>query len=402
MLCFAQKASTTSTFTSTTWNTSTVDSFSHGPSLALDSNGQPHISYKDLTKDDLKYALWDGESWITQTVDSTYYSGYNPSMKLDNNNRPHVSYGVRWIHGFDSTHSNMETDYVKYAVLEGNSWSITTVGDAVSSVMKLDSNNQPHICYSTGGSLRYTFWNGNSWINETLVTKDHVGPYLSLAFDTNDRPHICYFEYKNTENFSDGSLKYAWFSGTEWETTTVDSEVDGLDMNLVLDHSNQPHISYSDKYAPYSLKYAVLEDDLWRITKIDPTTLVGTFSSLAVDSNDHPHIVYCDITNNTYDTARGMLKYTWLSGTDWQTTTIDSSFGDFSLTLDKNNLPHVSYIDPQNQDLKYAVLTLPSPTPTPSVPEFSWLIILSLFIFTLSIVVLIRKKKVSSSKWSLN
>jgi hypothetical protein len=174
-------------------------------------------------------------------------------------------------------------------------------------------------------------------------------------------------------------------------------------MNLVLDHSNQPHISYSYKYAPYSLKYAVLEDDLWRITKIDPTTLVGTFSSLAVDSNDQPHIVYCDITNSTYDagngikydTSRGILKYAWLSGTVWKTTAIDSGFGDFSLALDKNDLPHVSYIDPQSHDLKYAVLSTTSLTPTPPVPELSWLVILPLFLSTFFIVVLFRKRKLS-------
>jgi hypothetical protein len=40
----------------------------------------------------------------------------------------------------------------------------------------------------------------------------------------------------------------------------------------------------------------------------------------------------------------------------------------------------------------------PTSSPTPIVPEFYWLIILPLFIFTLSIVVLIRKRKVSLSK----
>jgi hypothetical protein len=393
--CFALplNASTWSTATSSTWIVSTVDSRSYDPSLALDSNGQPYVSYQDLGSEnfDLKYAFWDGKSWVTTVVDSTYYAGYNPSLKLDGHNQPLISYGVRWIHGFDSTHFNMETDYVKIAVLEGNSWKIRTVGDAVSSVMKLDSNNQPHICYSTGDSLRYTFWNGNSWINETLVTKDHVGQYLSLALDTNDQPHICYFEYKNTENFTDGSLKYSWFSGTEWQTTTVDNEVDGLDINLVLDRSNQPHISYSNKYAPYSLNYAILEDGLWRITKIDPTTLVGTFSSLALDNNDQPHIVYCDITNNTYDTSLGMLKYAWLSRTVWKTTAIDSGFGDFSLTLDKNNRPHVSYINPQSHDLKYAVLSTTSLTPTPPVPEFSWIAILSLFAALVTATALVLK-----------
>jgi hypothetical protein len=39
----------------------------------------------------------------------------------------------------------------------------------------------------------------------------------------------------------------------------------------------------------------------------------------------------------------------------------------------------------------------PSPTPTPTVPEFSWLIILPLFLSILFIVVLFRKRKVSYS-----
>ena len=39
----------------------------------------------------------------------------------------------------------------------------------------------------------------------------------------------------------------------------------------------------------------------------------------------------------------------------------------------------------------------PSPTPTPTVPEFSWLMILPLFLSLLSIVVLIKKRKVRDS-----
>ena len=39
-------------------------------SLALDSNEHPHISYHDWDNQTLKYATWDGQKWVTQTVDS--------------------------------------------------------------------------------------------------------------------------------------------------------------------------------------------------------------------------------------------------------------------------------------------------------------------------------------------
>src|SRR5665647_2902206 len=374
------------------WTISTVDSSSYDPSLELDKNEMPHISYKDQTKADLKYAFWDGSSWVTQTVDSTYNAGYNPSLELDNNSQPHISYGVRGSLSYNSNGQYMEVDSLNYAVREGNSWKITAVGDVFSSVMKLDSNDQPHISYSSGGSLWYVYWNGSSWIKMNVDSAGHYGPYLSLALDSCNQPSIAYYKYKNTENFSNGALMYAWFSGAGWEIMTVDSEVDGNDINLVLDHSGQPHISYSNKYAPYSLKYAVLEDGLWRITAVDPSIPVGVFSSLALDSEDQPHIVYCDITNNTnYDATSSILKYAWFSGTDWKTMTIESNLGDFSLVLDKNDRPHISYVDLQNHDLKYAVLAS-SPSPTPTVPEFSWLAILPLFLSLLFCVVLVRFK----------
>ena len=45
------------------------------PSLALDSQDRPHITYGDLfygTPDDsdLKYAYWDGNQWQKETIDT--------------------------------------------------------------------------------------------------------------------------------------------------------------------------------------------------------------------------------------------------------------------------------------------------------------------------------------------
>jgi hypothetical protein len=78
------------------WNPETVDSTSEEvglwPSLALDSNGNPHISYHDSTNGDLKYNKWGSTGWSIETVDSTGDVGSSTSLALDSSGNPHISY----------------------------------------------------------------------------------------------------------------------------------------------------------------------------------------------------------------------------------------------------------------------------------------------------------------------
>ena len=59
--------------------------------LALDSAGQPHISYYDATAGALKYAWWTGAAWDVVTVDAGGVGEYN-SLALDDHDTPHISY----------------------------------------------------------------------------------------------------------------------------------------------------------------------------------------------------------------------------------------------------------------------------------------------------------------------
>ncbi len=52
-------------------------------SLALDSAGNPRISYWDGSNGDLKFASWTGSSWSIQTVDSSGSVGSYSSLALD-------------------------------------------------------------------------------------------------------------------------------------------------------------------------------------------------------------------------------------------------------------------------------------------------------------------------------
>ena len=82
---------------SATWMIYTLDSTGYVgffSSIALDSSDHPHISYKDETNDDLKYARWTGTTWTVETIDSVGNVGWWPSIALDSSDRPHISYYI--------------------------------------------------------------------------------------------------------------------------------------------------------------------------------------------------------------------------------------------------------------------------------------------------------------------
>jgi hypothetical protein len=79
----------------TNWNVQTIDSSTHSgrcSSLALDSNGNPHITYMDNTHySDLKYAEWNGTSWDSITIETEHF-GYGSCLVLDSADNPCISY----------------------------------------------------------------------------------------------------------------------------------------------------------------------------------------------------------------------------------------------------------------------------------------------------------------------
>jgi len=100
------------------WDIQTVDSegfVGSYSSMALDSSGNPHISYRDNTNKALKYARWNGNTWEIQTVDGDWGGSGGASMALDSSGNPHISY-------YDAADLAL-----KYARWTGSSWDIQTV-----------------------------------------------------------------------------------------------------------------------------------------------------------------------------------------------------------------------------------------------------------------------------------
>ena len=137
---------------------------------------------------------------------------------------------------------------------------------------------------------------------------------------------------------------------SEWTIEIVDSVGDvGKYNSIAIDSNNHPHISYFDDTND-DLKYAYWNGSSWQIETVDSDGSVGWFPSIVIDSNNRPRISYFDDTNDD-------LKYAYWDGSSWQIETVDSdgSVGLYSsIAIDSNNRPRISYFDDTNYDLKYA------------------------------------------------
>ena len=143
------------------------------PSLVLDSNDNPCISYYQRATNYgyLKYAQWTGTNWSIQSVE---LASPMSSLSLDSKGNPHVSYCTAY--GI----------YMRYAIGAGSRWNIQTVGDKSlgSPSLALDSHDNPHIaCAQEFYHGHATFTYGIAYVTENSITVINSLVYSFIGLD---------------------------------------------------------------------------------------------------------------------------------------------------------------------------------------------------------------------------
>jgi len=338
----------------TSWNTEDVDASpqtGYYTAIAIDSSGNPHISYSDYTTttNSLYYAHKDSSGWHIEKLDSGDVEGAT-SIAIDTFGYPHISY---------HQHTNLGHPVceLKYAYKDASGWHIETVesGNIVggSNSLVLDSANRPHIAYSDNSlqALKVADYTGSKW-DISIVDPTGWGWAASMRIDSLSRFQIAYLDYNS------GSLKYALKdAASSWKIETVDvgAAHDVLSASLAVDSSNRPHIAYGLSQPTRMLKYAYKDASGWQIASISPG---GYFASLTLDSADRPHIA-CE---GYY----GTLDYTHKEVDGWHSDNVDS-YGYFpSIAIDASGQLRISYMGPihaGSDGLKYAIGNQPTPPP---------------------------------------
>jgi threonine dehydrogenase-like Zn-dependent dehydrogenase len=196
------------------WHTATVDaagSVGWFTSLALGPGGQLHVSYYDLTNEDLKYATCaagctDGANWHAATVDAPENAGGFTSLALDAAGRVHVSY-------YDLTNTDLKDATCAASCDLGTNWQPVTVDPGgsvgVNTSLAVDAFGRLHVSYYlvSNADLKYATCVAScalagNWQLSTVDFAGNVGDYTSLAVDAAGRLHVSYFDSGN------GDLKY--------------------------------------------------------------------------------------------------------------------------------------------------------------------------------------------------
>lgn len=262
--------------------------------LELDENDLPHVAYTTMTDDlenwHLGYSYFDGSQWHHEIVDDGPRKGLQASLEIDSQGHPHIAhgqyYGGLW-----------------YAYHDGSNWSIEHLDAHPNmyvpySSLELDQFDHPHISYSRQssrtGHLLYVHWNGSDWVYEEVGSVGHTAS-TSLELDSFDRPHIAVGnrEEQDTENV----LRYFYYNGSDWEYETVDDYgATGFQISLALDSQDNPSISYHNADYPHQdLRYARRTPDGWETLVVDDFSEdMGRHTCLKMDSDDDPHITYLD------------------------------------------------------------------------------------------------------------
>lgn len=315
-------------------------------SLALDSTNSPHIAYYDIENTRLKYAVWDADQQAFQinTLTDVGNTGEYASLALDSSDQPHIVY-YRRVDGSEVFYLHKQNgEWIKEKVSVGER---DLVG--LFATIALDSEGNPYFAYrhASDNQLKVSFRSPEGQYHSRMVFQStRLGEMTSLAVDSRDRVHLIY------ENDSQDALRYALWDGGQWQFSVVEEAIDtGVHPSLKLAGNDLPRATF---WGLPSVKYAQqIEDGSWLVDWIevhDYGDWTGWYTSLALGKKDIPHASY-------YDWLEYDLKYATLKRSLWVAEVVDSA-GDVggytSIVLDDRRRPLIAYYDFSNQDLKLA------------------------------------------------
>jgi hypothetical protein len=243
------------------------------------------------------------------------------------------------------------------AALAAADWQIQVVdpaGGGKHSNLLFDSGGNAHAVYWNEPlqQVKYAYWDRrlNKWF--MMKVGERSSGYCSMALDSHQHPHVA---------FLDGQLKYAHWDGTNWKTEAlqVGAKLIEYYTSIALDSEDHPMITYyevlSNSSPDYTLRLRSVKfnGQSWEVSTIDRGLGSGKFNSMAIGKDGVPQIAYA----NVHDETAG-LRYARRNGKLWESTMLEGIehphfMFSIKMVVDSENIPHITYTDPGTAEVKY-------------------------------------------------
>jgi hypothetical protein len=216
-------------------------------------------------------------------------------------------------------------------------WTVDNIPAGLTAELRIDAAGQLQTAFSRGGDIGHARRTGAGWESETVAP----GSSVSMAIDGQGGAHLSFYRSQARD------LHYARQTGSDWAVETVESADDaGALSSIAVDTEGRPHVLYVKRHQIGTdwnqLKYATRGPDGWQTELLPFHQGVGTARIvLVLDSQDRPHVLY-------YHGGERELRYARFTGAVWsvETVAIDLVPGAvFSLALGPHDDPQVAYAD---------------------------------------------------------
>jgi hypothetical protein len=310
------------------------DAFGRWLSLALDDQDVPHLAYYDTGQDRQMYATRPAGSWLITLVDDDADTGHFTDLALDQQGQPHISYAYyAYFQPGSEFHPATE---LRYARLTAGQWLTETAQAGTTHhypLLAIDNEDQLHAIYQDRAHSQwyYIYQTQSGWASEPISLTTTQYPSVAFTLDSAGNPRIAYYD-------SEADLRYAYRTNVGWfsqlVTAAAGAPSEHFDVSLALDTNDAPHILYHH-LAANELQYAHLSGDQWVIETVTKADIDASIS-LAVDSLNQPHAAYEDETTN-------QLSYAYRQAGQWFMEAIGDYASHISLALDSQDNPHIVY-----------------------------------------------------------
>ena len=344
----------------TTLDSAGVGVFGNYSSIAIGTDNNPVIAYYDANNMFVKVIKCNNSSCSTFntpiTVDSTSGVGIDISIAIGADGNPVMSY-------YDL--SNQDLKVLKCTSPSCSTFNVPVIVDSAGDVGLLNS-----ITIGTDGNPVMSYYDLSNQdlkvlkcsspscsSSNTVVTLDsagNVGEYTSIAIGTDGNPVMSYFDATN------GKLKVIKCSSPSCSSSntpiTLDSASNGgLYTSIVIGTDGNPVMSYYDS-SNGDLKVVKCSNTSCSssntIVTLDSTGNVGSFTSIAIGTDGNPVMSYYDTSNQDLKVLKCSSPSCSSSNTP---VTLDSAgnVGSYtSIAIGKYGNPVMSYYDTSNGDLK--------------------------------------------------